>query len=98
MTHEPESHWPDSWSVLHMGSPEVLSQWAGDLPMQDYRAVRDYLDMVLRATYRNGYNDHARSVQHWQDTHGAYRTSDGGPFINDATVPFFNQHGQGENP
>lgn len=28
---------------------------------------------VLRAAYRRGYNDHARSQQHWQDTHGAYR-------------------------
>ena len=27
----------------------------------------------LRAAYRRGYNDHARTVQHWQDTHGAYR-------------------------
>ncbi len=27
----------------------------------------------LRAAYRRGYNDHARSQQHWQDTHGAYR-------------------------
>ena len=27
----------------------------------------------LRRAYRRGYNDHARSVQHWQDTHGAYR-------------------------
>lgn len=23
--------------------------------------------------YREGYNDHARSQQHWQDTHGQYR-------------------------
>jgi hypothetical protein len=28
---------------------------------------------ALRAAYRRGYNDHARSQQHWQDTHGAYR-------------------------
>ena len=27
---------------------------------------------ILRAWSR-GYNDHARTVQHWQDTHGAYR-------------------------
>lgn len=27
----------------------------------------------LRAAYRRGYNAHARSAQHWQDTHGAYR-------------------------
>jgi hypothetical protein len=27
----------------------------------------------LRVAYRRGYNDHARTVQHWQDTHGAYR-------------------------
>lgn len=27
----------------------------------------------LRKAYRRGYNDHARTVQHWQDTHGAYR-------------------------
>ena len=30
----------------------------------------------IRAAYRRGYNDHARSVQHWQDTHGAYRMAD----------------------
>lgn len=23
--------------------------------------------------FTEGYNDHARTVQHWQDTHGAYR-------------------------
>ena len=28
---------------------------------------------VLRRSYTAGYNDHARTVQHWQDTHGAYR-------------------------
>ena len=33
---------------------------------------------ALRAAYRRGYNDHARTVQHWQDTHGAYRQKDGG--------------------
>lgn len=27
----------------------------------------------LRKAYREGYSDHARTVQHWQDTHGAYR-------------------------
>ena len=27
----------------------------------------------LRKAYARGYNDHARTVQHWQDTHGAYR-------------------------
>ena len=27
----------------------------------------------LRKAYREGYSDHARSQQHWQDTHGAYR-------------------------
>lgn len=29
----------------------------------------------IRAAYRRGYNDHARTVQHWQDTHGAYRAA-----------------------
>jgi len=29
-------------------------------------------ESLLKA-YRRGYNDHARTVQHWQDTHGAYR-------------------------
>ncbi len=60
----------------------------------------------LREAYREGYSDHARSVQHWQDTHGAYRG---------ATDPLMcpkcrhyrdtphhdygcNQHGEGENP
>lgn len=27
----------------------------------------------LRIAYRRGYNDHARSAQHWRDTHGAYQ-------------------------
>lgn len=27
----------------------------------------------LRKAYREGYSDHARAAQHWQDTHGAYR-------------------------
>lgn len=43
-------------------------------------SVIDWLDLrrpcicdQLRAAYRRGYNDHARTVQHWQDTHGAYR-------------------------
>ena len=53
----------------------------------------------IRAAYRRGYNDHARTIQHWQDTHGAYRAAEtDNPFINDATVPFFNQHGEGTNP
>jgi hypothetical protein len=30
----------------------------------------------LLAAYRRGFNDHARSVQHWQDTHGAYRQTE----------------------
>ena len=50
---------------------------------------------AIRAAYRRGYNDHARSVQHWQDTHGAYRlaTNTVGQFGVQA-----NQHGEGENP
>ena len=35
-----------------------------------------YGDCICRAlikAWRRGYNDHARSQQHWQDTHGAYR-------------------------
>jgi len=35
---------------------------------------------AIRRAYRRGfaegYNDHARSRQHWQDTHGAYRMAD----------------------
>lgn len=34
---------------------------------------------AIRAAYRRGYNDHARSQQHWQDTHGAYRPVDEDP-------------------
>jgi hypothetical protein len=33
--------------------------------------------LALRHAYQRGYatgfNDHARTLQHWQDTHGAYR-------------------------
>lgn len=32
---------------------------------------------VARKAYLRGYNDHARSQQHWQDTHGAYRVAGG---------------------
>jgi hypothetical protein len=32
---------------------------------------------LLREAYREGYSDHARSQQHWQDTHGAYRAAPG---------------------
>ena len=30
-------------------------------------------DAGYRKGYTDGYNDHARAAQHWQDTHGAYR-------------------------
>jgi hypothetical protein len=30
-------------------------------------------DVSYQRGYTAGYNDHARTVQHWQDTHGAYR-------------------------
>jgi hypothetical protein len=43
--------------------PECESTTAHDICVCD----------LLRAAYRRGYNDHARSQQHWQDTHGAYR-------------------------
>ena len=67
----------------------LADQYAGDCT---------YCDRI-RAAYRRGYNDHARTIQHWQDTHGAYRAAEtDNPFINDATVPFFNQHGEGTNP
>ena len=49
----------------------------------------------VRAAYRRGYNDHARSQQHWQDTHGAYRARVSSLGVLD---PLFNQHGEGENP
>ena len=32
----------------------------------------------LRKSWRDGYNAHAAAVQHWQDTHGAYRQHGGG--------------------
>lgn len=35
--------------------------------------ICDRLRAAYRRGYTAGYNDHARSVQHWQDTHGAYR-------------------------
>ena len=38
-----------------------------------YHHTRCCICTDLRAAYRRGYNDHARTVQHWQDTHGAYR-------------------------
>ncbi len=44
------------------------------LPQVSVGAERLWCDCdILRAAYRRGYNDHARTVQHWQDTHGAYR-------------------------
>ena len=56
-----------------------------------------------RAAYRRGYNDHARSVQHWQDTHGAYRAKpceDTECWCNrdDVRVALYVQHGEGTNP
>lgn len=45
---------------------------------QDYRGNDDRICYctVIRAAYRRGYNDHARTLQHWQDTHGAYQQQD----------------------
>lgn len=106
MTHEPEFVWPDSWSVLHTGStPEFLNRWAGTLPMQDYYRLRDYLDKVLRATYRNGFNDHARSRAYAEQVYGPYKAKTWGQVQGEAVVrqaeaiTYFNQHGKGlENP
>lgn len=37
------------------------------------KELRCCICRALRAAYTRGYNDHATSAQHWQDTHGAYR-------------------------
>lgn len=55
-----------------MGSPAILDEWAGSLSHSDYKVVRDYLDRVLRATYRNGYNDHARSRAYQEQVYGPH--------------------------
>jgi hypothetical protein len=48
----------------------------GYLPEAMVNALTDYsIEDLVRAAYQMGYNDHARTVQHWQDTHGAYRAA-----------------------
>lgn len=60
MTHEPECPAP---------------MYADVVPLSQRDRVVDLMCRcdILRLAYRRGYNDHARSQQHWQDTHGAYR-------------------------
>lgn len=97
---EPLSHFPDSWSVLHTGSPAYLDEWAGGLSHNEYKRLRDYIDMVLRVTYRNGYNDHARSRAYAEQVYGPYlsKTAAERLALWDRPDAVFNQHGKGENP
>lgn len=60
MTHEPEC-WGDGCRCGNAGFPSCTCP--------------DCICTELRAAYRRGYNAHASSQQHWQDTHGAYRAA-----------------------
>ena len=55
------------WTVADPARMSVVPAQDGDLVTH-----ADHLAAV-EAAYREGYSDHARTVQHWQDTHGAYR-------------------------
>jgi hypothetical protein len=49
-------------------------QLVGYLPAEVVDSLTDHsIGDLVRAAYRQGYQDHARAAQHWQDTHGAYR-------------------------
>jgi hypothetical protein len=43
----------DSWHALHgTRPPKVLDEFLDDLPMQDYFAIRNWMDRVLREAER----------------------------------------------
>ena len=59
--------------------PECVMSLPAQSPMDFHLDFpQDCFCTALRAAYRRGYNDHARTVQHWQDTHGAYRKHEDG--------------------
>ena len=63
-TYETDVPSRSGYSIAEEGGKET---WESE-----YVLLSDHV-AAMKGAYRRGYNDHARSVQHWQDTHGAYR-------------------------
>ena len=60
--------------------PECIVPWQRECICKELRAAyqrgrafQEHIGLEYgKRMYREGYNDHARTIQHWQDTHGAY--------------------------
>jgi hypothetical protein len=98
-----ELAWEADYEQAVTGLEEQQAAW---LQAKLDAAYRQGYEAAQVEAYRMGYNAHAESQQHWQDTHGAYRQH--GEVIGDVFVKYnlehdsgvlkVNQHGEGENP
>ena len=58
-----------------MTTPRVHEPECGYANHETLDCICDEVRRAHQRAYLEGYNDHAYTVQHWQDTHGAYRAA-----------------------